>query len=278
MDADILRLILFLAGVALILGIYFWDRHKKVTSKVHAIRKAQQEMEPEIVTEPDPVRDEASYMEEEPVEPFIEEYNEPQQAGPVDALDKELNQLDEIVHQQSEPVEPIREETAEQAEFSFAAVDEIDPDEIRRKGLPTKIIQLVLKARNGGFNNADVWRAAREVELEYGEMDIFHRRAGGKNSPAVFSMASMVEPGTFPNSPDATFITPGLALFCQLPGPKDGLAVFSDMLFTAERLGSMLDATLQDETHSDLTKQSIEHMREEILEYRRQLQLARAKR
>jgi len=41
MDADILRLILFLAGVGLILGIYLWDRHKKVNAKVHAIRKAQ---------------------------------------------------------------------------------------------------------------------------------------------------------------------------------------------------------------------------------------------
>jgi cell division protein ZipA len=49
------------------------------------------------------------------------------------------------------------------------------------------------------------------------------------------------------------------------------------MLFTAERLAAMLDAELQDETHSALTRQTIEHIREGILEHRRQIQLARKK-
>ncbi|MES9889275.1 MAG: cell division protein ZipA C-terminal FtsZ-binding domain-containing protein [Candidatus Sedimenticola sp. 6PFRAG1] len=277
MDADILRLILFLVGVALILGIYFWDRHKKVTTKVHAIRKAQQEGEPEILSQPDEIAEDDPRFEEESedYEPFYEDEIESDEL-PND-LESELHQLDEIVHEESESLPDFAEPQAEQAELAFAAVDQTDPYEVRRRGLPTKIIQLVLKSNNGGFANADIWRSAREVELEYGEMKIFHRRAGGKNSPAVFSMASMVEPGTFPDQSNADFITPGLALFSQLPGPKDGLAVFSDMLFTAERLGTLLDASLQDETHSDLTRQSIEHMREEILEYRRQLQLARAK-
>ncbi|OOZ36986.1 cell division protein ZipA C-terminal FtsZ-binding domain-containing protein [Solemya velesiana gill symbiont] len=277
MDADILRLILFLAGVPLILGIYFWDRHKRVTSKVHAIRRAQQEAEPEILTQPVPQQDEIPEEEDEYEEESIYE-DEIHAESRDEDLEEELHQLDEIVHENTGPATPqIKEPVAEQGELTFSAMDDFSPEEIRRKGLPTKIIQLILKSRNGGFDNADIWRAAREVGLEYGEMNIFHRRAGGKNSPAVFSMASMVEPGTFPENSDAEFSTPGLALFSQLPGPKDGLAVFSDMLFTAERLGSMLDATLQDETHSDLTKQAIEHMREEILEYRRKLQLARAK-
>ena len=55
----------------------------------------------------------------------------------------------------------------------------------------------------------------------------------------------------------------------------DGVAVFADMLSTAERMAAILDGELQDETHSALTKQTIEHMREEILEYRRHMQLLR---
>ena len=49
------------------------------------------------------------------------------------------------------------------------------------------------------------------------------------------------------------------------------------MLFTAERVSAVLDGELQDETHSVLTKQTIEHIRGEIMEHRRKVQLARLK-
>ncbi|OQX40699.1 MAG: cell division protein ZipA, partial [Candidatus Sedimenticola endophacoides] len=68
-----------------------------------------------------------------------------------------------------------------------------------------------------------------------------------------------------------------LTLFARLPGPLDGLQVFSDMLMSAERLAAELNGSLQDATHSDLTRQTIEHVREEILEHRRQVHLAKIK-
>jgi cell division protein ZipA len=73
------------------------------------------------------------------------------------------------------------------------------------------------------------------------------------------------------------FSTPGLTLFAQLPGPGDSLAIFSDMLFTAQRLAAKLDAEMQDETHSALTKQTVEHIRSQIMEHRRLVQLARSR-
>ncbi len=91
-------------------------------------------------------------------------------------------------------------------------------------------------------------------------------------------MASLVEPGTFPVKAMDEFDTPGLALFTQLPGPGDSLAIFSDMLFTAQRLAALLNGELQDETHSALTKQTVEHIRSQILEHRRLVQLARSRR
>ena len=39
----------------------------------------------------------------------------------------------------------------------------------------------------------------------------------------------------------------------------------------------MLVGDLQDETHSALTKQTIEHLRERIMEHKRQIELARRK-
>ena len=88
-------------------------------------------------------------------------------------------------------------------------------------------------------------------------------------------MASLVEPGVFPLDQMDSFSTPGITLFAQLPGPLDAMQTFEEMLAAAEQLARLFGAEIQDETHSDLSHQTIEHMREEIQEYGRQLRLAR---
>ncbi|AKH19557.1 cell division protein ZipA [Sedimenticola thiotaurini] len=276
MDADILRLILFLAGVGLILGIYFWDRHKKVNARVHAIRKAQQERfeSPDVPAERvDPHWSDApedGADDRQPVEPALTE------ALDDDQLETELRQLDSVAHEPADQVDP----AMQQESFSFTAEDPDDQlDELLQEGLPGLILQIHVVATNGHFSGEQIEQVARDVELEYGDMNIFHRYdTSGSKRRVVFSMASMVEPGVFPLDRMEEFTTPGLALFGQLPGPKDGLVAFSDMLFTAERLAALLDGELQDETHSVLSKQTIEHIRERIREHRRQLQLALSKR
>lgn len=276
MDADILRLILFLAGVGLILGIYFWDRHKRVNARVHAIRKAQLEsaessdvpaerVDPHWSDAPDSEPD-----ERQPVEPTLSE------ALDDEVLETELSQLNSVAHESADDLTP----AMQQESFSFTAEDPDDQqDELFREGLPGLILQIHVVAANGLFSGEQIEQVARDVELEYGDMNIFHRYdTNGSKRRVVFSMASMVEPGVFPLDKMDEFTTPGLVLFGQLPGPKDGLVAFSDMLFTAERLAALLDGELQDETHSVLSKQTIEHIRERIQEHRRQLQLALSKR
>ncbi|WP_260291741.1 cell division protein ZipA C-terminal FtsZ-binding domain-containing protein [Sedimenticola hydrogenitrophicus] len=276
MDADILRLILFVSGVGLILGIYFWDRHKKINARVHAIRKAQLETadSPGAATERVDPRWSETPESEGSGEPLV---------GPGavaaahdEALEADLEQLGRVVHEPYLEAEPKRR----QESFSFTAED---PDEVRdellRDGLPCLILQINVVASNGTFSGEDILRVAGDVELEHGDLNIFHRYdTTGRRPRVIFSMASMLEPGVFPLDKMDTFRTPGLVLFGQLPGPKDGLAAFADMLFTAERLAALLEGELQDETHSVLSKQTIEHIRGRILEHRRQLQLALSKR
>ncbi len=146
----------------------------------------------------------------------------------------------------------------------------------KRDQLPTKIIQFCLVSRGDELTGAQVFESARELGFEYGEMDIFHFREGGAT---LFSMANLVKPGFFPNEEEADdFSTPGLLLFAQLPGTKDVLTIFSDMLSVADRLSKRLNAEIQDERHSMLTRHSVENLREELLEYRRQIQVLRNRR
>jgi len=269
MTAEILRLILTLAGIAVVVGVYFWERHKRLESRVQAIRRAQ----------------EADSGE--------------------DGLERELQSLDRLVAEKRPPrpedaeshfEAPVREGSRKAKGASppgdplFDGIFAGDQGELELDlegdaywldlpdSVPSKILQINVVARGEPFSGERIQAACREVELVPGDMSIFHRHlAGGRKPKVLFSMASLVEPGTFPMDSMGAFHTPGLTLFAQLPGPRDGLAIFSDMLFTAERLATLLAGELQDGTHSALTRQTVEHMREGILEHRRQIQLARKK-
>jgi len=267
MDADILRLILFLAGIALILGIYFWDRYKRINRSVHAIRKAQQR-EPRQA----PKREKETRRQEPQ---WAHNDSAASKGSDDDELDQALEQLDEII--QEERPRPRVAVTVEQTEFSFDAQgSESEVDEPVASGVPPKILQLNILARKGEFAGDDIMNAARDLRLESDEIPIFSRFDEGKvQGGPYFSMASMVEPGTFPLQDMSSFRTPGLTLFAQITDQVDGMTLFNEMLENTERLAALLDGEIQDETHSDLSKQTIEHIREEIQEHNRQLRLAR---
>jgi cell division protein ZipA len=141
-----------------------------------------------------------------------------------------------------------------------------------------KIISLYVVARRPSvFRGEAILRAAEQLNLEYGDMQIFNRvieRSGRRY--ILFSVANAVQPGTFDDESLNRFTTPGLALFMQLPGPLEGLKAFNAMLDCAQRLKVELNGELLDETRSVLSNQTIDHMREEIQLY--SLRTARVRR
>jgi cell division protein ZipA len=264
MDSTTLRLILLVVGIAFLAGIYLWDTRRRNNGAEQAKRREPPEISDEISStevQEQALGDETAAASQEDELPSLSATDE------VEALGGEERIF--IDESPSEPIEPLGEQ---QELFSFSAQEESPLD------VPTKLIQINLIARSGHFSGQDIVAATRDTGLQAGEMDIYHRYASDGSRKTLFSMASLVEPGVFPLQAMETFSTPGLLLFCQLPGPGDSLAIFSDMLFTAERLAATLDGELQDETHSALTKQTVEHIRSQIMEHRRLVQLARSKR
>jgi len=201
-----------------------------------------------------------------------------------DDITSELEQLEDILHEEPDhgPVddEQLDEVTPkEQMSISFLSSEIKQQKPVEQTvSLPIKIIQLAIVPHEGEFYGDDILCVVQEVGMELGEMDVFHHYGSDqdKHHP-IYSMASMVEPGTFPADSMDSYSTPGLTLFARLPGPKDGLTTFTEMLYAAEQLADLLDGELRDETHSALSKQTIGHIREEIQEHHRQLQLARSK-
>jgi len=284
MDADILRLILIIIGGLLVAGIYLWERRKRTNARVQAVRLDHQEERREPVMG---VKDPVSAQTET---------GSGNTDGAGTDLDQALHELGDLVSEEirKAPRPATRKgpadrkprgahanpaEIAQDDLFADDAVVDSDHFQNADPSIPAMILQINVVAKADDFEGPDILRVMQGVGMHPGDMNIFHRRDGSAGSgPVLFSMASMVEPGVFPLNAMEEFKTPGLTLFAQLPGPQDGLAMFSDMLFSAERIATELVGELQDETHSRLTKQTIGHIRSQILEHRRKVQLAKSKR
>lgn len=157
--------------------------------------------------------------------------------------------------------------------------DEASYEDAVAQAVGEKIVVLHVHAGEGMCFTADaVHDALQQVGVRLGQHEIFHRHVETRRGEEpMFSVASMVKPGTLDPSQPETLETPGLALFMQLPGPFDGLSGFEQMLETARRLADQLDGHLLDGKRCDLTAQSVEHIREDLREYRRLAHLAARK-
>lgn len=139
-----------------------------------------------------------------------------------------------------------------------------------------KIVVIGVGAPEGRmFTGREVADAAEAAGLRHGEHDIFHRTVSAEDgSVAMFSMANILEPGTFDPDQLDEIRTPGVVFFLQLPSIFDGLIAFEQMLEAARDVARALRGHLLDERRCDLSAQAVEHIREELREYRRLAHLA----
>ena len=85
-------------------------------------------------------------------------------------------------------------------------------------------------------------------------------------------MASLTEPGSFDLEHLQGTTIAGLSFFVVLPGTGDPVARFDAMVETARALSVELAADLHDERGSSWSVQRERYLREEIIEYRHQVE------
>ena len=139
---------------------------------------------------------------------------------------------------------------------------------------PHVFVLNVMSRSEVGFSGSDILGVLLACDLRFGNMDFFHRhehRAG--RGPIQFSVCNMLKPGVFNIDEMGSLHTRGLMFFITLPGPEDMLKAFDYMHETAKAVAKNLDGYLLDETRSGVTRQSIEHMRQQIRELERRVAL-----
>jgi len=130
-----------------------------------------------------------------------------------------------------------------------------------------KIFTLFVLAPSGvPFRGTVLLDALEDAHLEYGDMQIFHRNDVVDGSERrLFSVANIKEPGIFDLAAMEHFSTEGVVMFLQVAPGMDAVRAFDAMVESATILAEELGGTVCDATRSVLTKQTISHMREEVI-------------
>ena len=193
----------------------------------------------------------------------------------IDPLNDDLDQLNRMINERFEPAPEVSLDGPATDAVPLAA----EPPASRPRaaeqaggrqtapgsGQAEKLVVLHLAAPRGQvFHGPELVRLLESRGYQFGDLNIFHALHQG--SP-LFSVVNMVKPGWFDLANLDRFNTPGISLFMQLPGSHPAPAAFDVLLSEAQHLAEALGARLQDADHSTLTRQTIQHLREQMVEF-----------
>ena len=149
----------------------------------------------------------------------------------------------QYVEQVVEPAVSVTiEESISVAQESIGSEPEIPAD---------MITFYVVSAEGYQFEGEHVVECLEALGFEYGEYNIFHRHKhlGNSNSPVIFSVANMMQPGVFDLNNLKDFSTIGLVLFMHLPTDGNLQTNLRLMLQCTERLASALNGFVLNDRH-----------------------------
>lgn len=179
------------------------------------------------------------------------------------------------------------DETAYETDRDYSGDDVSQPELGLAGGTPTaadshlgkranqdfdKIVSLYVAARAGQvLRGEDIVVAAEKTGLIFGHMNVFHRLIEGhpERGP-IFSMANIMQPGSFDMANIREMETPAIAFFLTLPAPVSALEAWEKLLPNVERMAELLNGVVLDDSRNTLGRQRIQHIREELRAYDRQ--------
>ncbi len=162
-------------------------------------------------------------------------------------------------------------------DVAAAAAPAEEPGRLTRDVDPEVFMLNVVSRSREGFRGEDILHILLACDLRFGDMNFFHRHEFEAGRGAIqFSVANMMQPGVFDIDNMSDFHTTGLVFFVTLPGPQDMMKAFDYMLETAQAVARNLDGDVLDESRSVLTKQTLDHCRQQIRDLERRM-LAKAR-
>lgn len=230
MDKDLLRMVIIAIGCIAILGMVLWNAYNN--------KRARRDID------------------------FYDKGN------PLDKIDKSL-----IVNTDNDDFDIVPLGSALDEDLApdpITVASETNPPEEANKQVNNievpKIIQFsIVAVADEGFNGRDLDDAFQQVGLEYGSMKIYERL--DEQRRVDFAVASMVEPGTFPETKRESFNSPGIVFFLQPSELENPLEIFDEFIQTINLLSANLDGIKWDHNRQPLSEETIKAFRLQISNY-----------
>lgn len=191
------------------------------------------------------------------VEEFEQDISEPQEDQRSEKGWSEKEGLKEVVSQ----LEKLR---------STTQTEGLEQTKAQPTGLAhSEVLVINITAKQGRvFAGDDLLHCLITSGLKFGDTNIFHKRLSKENkSPVIFSVANMLNPGTFDLNNVDKFTTLGIIFFLALPTSINNLDAFEQMLDVAQAIRDTLDGELKDDHRNGITAQTIEHYRQRIRDF-----------
>ena len=300
-----LRWILLGAGVALILGLWWWETRKARTSIDPTATWPRGRAEPsvdgelhagdEIPIAPPPFKPTIERLRAQRRPPLVEIPEDVEvdisayvgkdrrrlpEPAPIDLTAIDVANESQVADEQATGHESdadhraswVRTQPLERSEVApkrAADRDEsnaMDPiEQHAAEASKQRIVALRLVAHDTHWDGRQLREAIEAEGLHFGKYSIFHRER--EDGKTLFYVANMMEPGSFDLARMDGQLFPGISLFGIVPGPLDAPATFDLVLAAARHLAERLKGQLQDEQGSTLTAQRILNLREELVHF-----------
>ncbi len=140
--------------------------------------------------------------------------------------------------------------------------DEIEPEpetQQQQVSIPHIIQFSLVASADEGFNGLNLIKAFELAGLEFGSMKVFERL--DEQHRVDYAVASMVEPGTFPDKNLESFNCPGIVFFLQPSELEEPLSIFDDFIQTINLLAAELDGVIWDHERQPLSEETIQQFR-----------------
>jgi len=248
---DTLRIILIVFGLLLVVGIYLYDRLKR--------RRAAQEQSWGDLEADESGEELGSFSTDGGALPdewvgksvtISAKRNEQLSDEHLDGL-KGLGATEEEIEPQSMSLTSV-ETTAE--------VKQCEPQQ------EEVFVFTLMAGEDNYFSGPLLLKVLLESGLHHGDMGIFHYQLAGSEA-ALFSVANILEPGSFELAKIASLQTPGLALFMRLPTLIEGGKALQILLIHAKQMAAQLSGTLCDAQRRPLDDDALESLQQKANTY-----------